>query len=258
MAFGDPAGIGPELIAKVLSDPQNTAKADIFILGDRTELQDAIKAAGNVHVPLTATAGPNGAQILDDGTASSNLDRHIEASKEGGERCLYQLRRGLELAKSGKIDAIVFAPLNKTSMKLAGMKEEDELRWFANQLQYRGTTSEINIAGDLWTARVTSHVGIEKVAAMVTKEATLKAIELLHQLRCVSLLLRGRRHCADSIAGGNRASSDRDWRYARSILTTASMVTLGDKRLMRSPPPLPPPEPRVSMSKDPSRATPYF
>lgn len=183
VTFGDPAGIGPELIAKVLSNRQNLEKAEIFVLGDRSELESAIQAAGGVEVPIADKAGQHGVQILDDGSAPSRETVLSEVSKEGGERCLHQLRRGLELAKAGEIDAIVFAPLNKTSLHLAGMTEEDELRWFAKQLAYTGTTSEINIAGPLWTARVTSHVGLEKVAGMITKESTLKAIELLHQLR---------------------------------------------------------------------------
>lgn len=98
---------------------------------------------------------------------------------------MHQLQRGLDMAQAGKIDAIVFGPLNKTSLKLAGMAEEDELRWFAKQLNFTGTTSEINIAGPLWTGRVTSHVGLEKVAAMITKQSTINAIELLNQLRYV-------------------------------------------------------------------------
>lgn len=88
------------------------------------------------------------------------------------------------MAQAGDIDAIVFAPLNKSSLKLAGMTEEDELRWFAKQLEFQGTTSEINTAGSsLWTARVTSRIGIEKVAALITKENVLEAIKLLHRLR---------------------------------------------------------------------------
>lgn len=182
LTLGDAAGIGPELSAKLLSDPKNVEKADIFVLADRSELDTAISDAHGVDVPVTDIAGPAGVQILADGTASSEPLRASEVSKEGGERCMYQLKRGLELYRTGKIDAIVFAPLNKSSLKKAGMTEEDELRWFANQLDFKGTTSEINIAS-LWTARVTSHVGVEKVAALVTEESTLKAIELLDRLR---------------------------------------------------------------------------
>lgn len=181
VTLGDPAGIGPELIAKLLSNPENLQSADIFLLADRCELTSAIADAGDVHVPVSETAGPHSIRVLDDGTAI-RIPRG-EVSQAGGERCMYQLSRALAMAQRGEIDAIVFAPLNKTSLHLAGMTEEDELRWFANQLNFKGTTSEINIAGPLWTARVTSHVGIEKVAGLISKQSTLNAIELLNRLR---------------------------------------------------------------------------
>ena len=183
VTLGDPAGVGPELIAKLLSDPDNLKQADIVVLADRSELDAAAADAGGVHIPISDRAGPQSVQLLDDHSQSSEPFIRKQETQAGGARCMYQLKRGLKLWQSGHIDALVFAPLNKTSLKKAGMTEEDELRWFAKQLQYSGTTSEINIAGPLWTARVTSHVGLEKVAEMVTKENTLKAIELLHRLR---------------------------------------------------------------------------
>lgn len=184
VTLGDPSGIGPELAAKLLSNPSNREKADIVLLADEWELECAIKDAGGVQIPTTADrAGPQAIQVLDDQTASGYNTKRGEVSKDSGARCIHQLKRALKLAQAGEIDGIVFAPLNKSSLKAAGMKEEDELRWFANQLNFKGTTSEINIAGSLWTGRVTSHIGVEEVAQRITKESTMKAIELLHRLR---------------------------------------------------------------------------
>jgi 4-hydroxy-L-threonine phosphate dehydrogenase PdxA len=187
--LGDPSGVGPELIAKLLSNPKNSQKADIFLLADRSELDSAIADAGKTNVLLSATAGPHGAELLDDNTASQYVTTRAEVSKAAGLRVIHQLKRALSLVQQGKIDAIVFGPLNKSSLKLGGMTEEDELRWFAKQLEFAGRTSEINIAGPLWTGRVTSHIGLEEVAGLITKESTLEAIELLHRLRYVLALL---------------------------------------------------------------------
>ncbi|KAL2206284.1 4-hydroxythreonine-4-phosphate dehydrogenase [Sarocladium strictum] len=184
VTLGDPSGVGPELIAKLLSDPENSHRADIHLLADETELKAAIEDAGGVHVPITTgPAGPGAIKLLDDHSASQFNTTRGEVSYESGARTIHQLRRALKLVEAGDVDAIVFAPLNKSSLKKAGMTEEDELRWFANQLNFDGTTSEINVAGPLWTARVTSHIGVEDVAQRVTKETTLKAIELLQRLR---------------------------------------------------------------------------
>lgn len=184
VTLGDTAGIGPELIAKLLSNHHNLQKADVVLLADRSELDSAIADAGGVSVPTSNIVKSGSVQLLDDNSARQFPTPRGEVSKNGGARCLYQFRRALEMHADGDIDAIVFAPLNKSSLKLAGMTEEDELRWFAKQLNFTGTTSEINIAGSaLWTARVTSHIGIESVAALITKENVIKAIELLHKLR---------------------------------------------------------------------------
>ena len=86
------------------------------------------------------------------------------------------------MVKRDEADAIVFTPLNKTPLHLAGMHEEDELRWFPKCFNHEGTTSEINIVPGLWTARVTSHVGIKDISARFTKSAVLNAIELLDTL----------------------------------------------------------------------------
>lgn len=182
LTMGDAAGVGPELAAKLLMDPQNIQKADIFILADKSEVDAAAKAAGGVTLPIAEKAGPTGAQILDENTSSLPTIAVGEISEKAGARAMHQLRRALNMATKGEVDAIVFTPLNKTSLKMAGMKEQDELHWFANTLNFEGTLSEINIIEGLWTARVTSHVGVESVPSLITKESTRDAIALLHRL----------------------------------------------------------------------------
>ena len=44
--LGDPAGIGPELIARLLARPENRARADLLIIGDRRELDRGMEIAG--------------------------------------------------------------------------------------------------------------------------------------------------------------------------------------------------------------------
>lgn len=184
VTLGDPAGIGPELIAKLLNNPANRQRADIVILADKQEFQSALSDAGGLNVAVSSDApGPYNIQILDDNTASQHPSVKSEISIAGGARCLHQLKRALKMVQAGEIDGIVFAPLNKSSLKLAGMTEEDELRWFAKQLDFQGTTSEINIAGQLWTGRVTSHISLGEVAERITQKSVSNAIDLLNRLR---------------------------------------------------------------------------
>ncbi|KAK9343515.1 pyridoxal phosphate PdxA-domain-containing protein [Lipomyces starkeyi] len=139
---------------RLLADPRNHEKADIFVLANVSEVQAAAALAG----------------VLDDGTAPATSIQVAE------------LRRALDMAKRGEIDGIVFMPLNKTSLNLAGMHEKDELHWFANYLKYNEFTTEINAIDGLWTARVTSHVALKDVASLVTASVVTDAIVLIHCL----------------------------------------------------------------------------
>jgi 4-hydroxythreonine-4-phosphate dehydrogenase len=91
------------------------------------------------------------------------------------------LNFALQLAKAGKINGIVYAPLNKAALYKGGYHFEDELRYFAHVLEYEGYVGEINTIGSLWTARVASHVPMKEVYKMITKENILKVIRLTHK-----------------------------------------------------------------------------
>lgn len=189
ITLGDPSGIGPELAAKLLSNRANLQQANIFVLASLDEVLSAATAAG-VDIPIVDNAGPDGVQVLDDGTVTKDI-KIAEVSREAGERTMHQLRRGIALASEGLVDGLVLMPLNKSALHMAGMHEEDELRWFGKELGLpaEAVTSEINIIDEgLWTARVTSHVALKNVAARVSAERVTATIELLDTLLYVLLL----------------------------------------------------------------------
>lgn len=181
LTLGDPAGVGPELGAMLLAVEENLHKAEVYILASASELEAACASAG-VTVALSDVPKPGFATLLDDGTAPTEPITMGVVSEAAGSRAMHQLRRAVALANAGAIEAIVFTPLNKTSLHMGGMDQEDELRWFATQLGFEGTTSELNILGGLWTARVTSHVSIKEVADRVNAPAVTAAIQLLHDV----------------------------------------------------------------------------
>jgi len=182
ITLGDPAGIGPELVARVLSRPGVLDDNDVVLLADRAEVDAAFADARLPVVPLSDEPRAGAVTLLDDGSAPAASIPVRQVSQAAGERAMHQLRRAVDLAREGRVGAIVFAPLNKTSLHLAGMQEEDELRWFAKELGHQGTTSELNVLDDLWTARVTSHIPISAVAARITPDSVHATIRLLHDV----------------------------------------------------------------------------
>jgi 4-hydroxythreonine-4-phosphate dehydrogenase len=189
MVIGDPAGIGPELTAKVLADASARQQADILLIADRAEAEKGMRYAG-VEFPYQVVASPDALAeasgetpvLYDFRGNTAGPFPFAEASEIGGRYCLETLKVAVSLALAGKVDGIVYAPLNKTSLHMAGMQEGGgELSWFAGQLGHTGPYCEFNVLGDLWTSRVTSHVAIQKVASLITEEAIIEAADLTHR-----------------------------------------------------------------------------
>jgi 4-hydroxythreonine-4-phosphate dehydrogenase len=101
------------------------------------------------------------------------------AGADNGRYMLDALVQGVDLVSSGAADALCFAPLNKGALRLGGMHQEDELRWFADHLSFRGECGELNVLRNLWTARVTSHVALRDVSALLTPAKVADAIRMI-------------------------------------------------------------------------------
>ena len=178
LTMGDPSGIGPELAVKLLADPANLAAADVLVLASAAEVEAAAAEAA-VTVPLADAADATHAAAVGSALADRPVERGV-VSRAAGERVKSDLLAALAMYQAGEVDAIMFTPLNKTALHLAGMDEEDELRWFAKTLGYEGTTSELNFVPALTTSRVTSHIPLKDVASRISARSVLEAIRLLH------------------------------------------------------------------------------
>ncbi|MET3227895.1 UNVERIFIED_ORG: 4-hydroxythreonine-4-phosphate dehydrogenase [Burkholderia sp. 1263] len=183
--LGDPAGIGPELIARLLAQPDNRERAELLLIADRRELDEGMRIAG-VEFPYTVAADAQSARFAEGVPALIDFRlpddvpyARAEASERGGRYCLEAFKLALSLTQRNVTQAVLFAPLNKTSLHLGGMRESDELEWFAHQLAYRGRYCEFNVIDELWTSRVTSHMALKDVSARLSVERIVEAIDLI-------------------------------------------------------------------------------
>jgi 4-hydroxy-L-threonine phosphate dehydrogenase PdxA len=168
---GDPAGVGPELTARLLADGEVAKRADIRLITSRAVMEEGLRAAGvrlDYEPMLVRWAG------LDEGA----FERGVAGAKNG-RFMLEGLRVGLDLCRTGKAGAICFAPLNKAALRAGGMDHPDELHWFAETLAFDGTCVELNVLETLWTTRVTSHVALSEVSALITKEKVAQMTQLI-------------------------------------------------------------------------------
>ena len=187
VVLGDPAGIGPELVARLLAAPGTLQQADILLIADRGELDRGMEVAGQrTPYRLAKSAAeadfPAGQPVLVDyrGDTQGAFERAV-ATAQGGCYCLDTLARALEATQRGEADAILFAPLNKGALHAAGMHTSDELHWFAEQLGFDGPVCEFNVLDGLWTSRVTSHIALKDVPAQITPQGVTQGMELIHR-----------------------------------------------------------------------------
>lgn len=180
LTFGDFSGIGPELAVRLLAEPGNLDKAQVLALVSQAEFDHACEAAG-VSVP-TSDAPTTGAVHLVGSTRQDIDVPSAQISVDAGKRVMEDLEKALAMFKDGQVDSIMFLPLNKTSLHMAGMHEEDELRWFAKELDFDGFTSELNFVPGLTTSRVTSHIPISEVAQHISAGRVRQAVQLLNQV----------------------------------------------------------------------------
>ena len=184
--LGDPSGIGPELVSKLLSE-NITNKANIVVIGEKKVLESGDKItnfSNNLKIvnDFDEINFQNGNKFFLDITKGKNHDYKLsECSKEAGESVLSALNLALELAQESKIHAINFAPFNKTSLKLGGNKYSDELHLMAKKLNVDNFFCEFNVIDNFWTARVTSHIPIKEVSNHIKKENILKPIKLINE-----------------------------------------------------------------------------
>ncbi len=181
---GDPSGIGPELVARLLSDPVVSGKADILLIGDEHVIRQGQTQAGT-HFDYVATdlstdlSAHSGIAWLPCESIDQNAVKTATETAESGKSVLHTLDIALDLAQRNVIDAIVFAPFNKAAMHMAGLGHDDELHYMAEKLNVQNYISELNTLDGIWTSRVTSHIPLKQVAEKIDQPRIIEAIQLI-------------------------------------------------------------------------------
>lgn len=211
LAMGDPAGISPELTAKLLVSDIVGENAHIIVFGDERVLSRGADVAGvTLDLSLTddedeAAEDASGKHVLVD---LANLDPDdvtpAKATAVGGAFASENFRRALEFTASGKADAVCFTPFNKQAMRFVNPDYDDENRFVCNVLNWTGAAREFNVLPDIWNARVTSHIPLSQVASAITQDAILREL----RLTCETMRLAGIEEPRIAVAALNPHAGD--------------------------------------------------
>lgn len=183
MLLGDAAGVGAEIIAKLAASHFYEEYCRPVVIGDARVFARGAGVCGlDIPVQLIDKVEDadwsKGIPVLDQKDVDPDKVPFSQISVDSGRACLNMLKKAIELYKEGKIDGFCFTPLNKQAMIQAGCPFESEHHYMAHLFGHTDPFGEINVVGNLWTTRTTSHIPISKVSENLTVDTIMRAIRL--------------------------------------------------------------------------------
>lgn len=183
VTMGDPAGVGPEVVVKALTDRTIRQLCRPFVVGHPAHLQRAIQEVG-VQAAVREVSSVFESQASEgeilcwtvDMPGPAELPR-ATVSAEAGRAAYAMVASATRLALEGEADAIATAPIHKESLKLAGVQEPGHTEILARLSGVKRVSMLLVVEG-LRISHVTTHVALRQVPDLVTTERVLEVIRL--------------------------------------------------------------------------------
>ncbi|HDZ74979.1 MAG TPA: 4-hydroxythreonine-4-phosphate dehydrogenase [Aurantimonas coralicida] len=182
-AIGDPAGISPELAARLLAD-DIASPAVMLVIGDRRVLDMGAEHADvaidlpTVSLDALGPRRPEHSCFVDLGNCDATTIELGTASADGGRSALANFRCALLAANGGHADAVFFTPFNKHAMRQADSDYVDEIGFVNRTIHATRNGSEFNVLDEVWNARCTSHIPLSEVAGALSEERVFESLRL--------------------------------------------------------------------------------
>lgn len=197
VTLGDPAGIGPEVVARALLSPAVQAVCRPVVYGTLDVLEAALKlavrtspatpgaaaaaAACTAASAPTAPAGPPSLDSLADvvpvaGPSPGAFEPGRVSARCGAAAFAY-LERAAADVLAGRAAALATAPLNKEATALAGFSDIGHLEFLTRLTQARESATVL-VAGRLRCMHLTTHMSLADAVAAVRRELILARLRL--------------------------------------------------------------------------------
>ncbi|MDP2857167.1 MAG: 4-hydroxythreonine-4-phosphate dehydrogenase PdxA [Bacillota bacterium] len=183
ITMGDPAGIGPEIAAKALAQDSVYALCRPLVIGDAGAMEQASTIAHTQLSirPVTCLDAARFSHGTMDVYDLRNVDMaalvHGKVSAMAGHSAFQAIRKAIELALAGEVDATVTGPINKASLNLAGYPFPGHTEIYAH---FTNTTNYTMMLADqgLRVVHVSTHVSLREACDAVRRERVLEVIRL--------------------------------------------------------------------------------
>lgn len=183
ITMGDPAGVGPELCLRVMSDPEVLQTCHPLLFGDMSVLALVAKACG---LPLSlptlmpadvADVAVSEPTVVDCNAIDGDIVRPGEVRDDCGAASYAYVEAAAKAALSGRIAAVATSPINKESLRLAGIPYPGHTEMLANLTDCRRFCMMMR-STDITVSLVTTHVGYGEVISALSIERIVEVIEL--------------------------------------------------------------------------------
>lgn len=176
ITMGDPAGIGPEIAIKAFSKPSLYEDCKPLLVGDLSMLEFYLDKHPELNLRANKVEEPSDAKyefgtidIIDLALYSSEEIKVGEVSEIAGRAAFLYVKKVIELALEGKIDATVTNPLNKEAMNSAGYKYAGHTEIYADLTNTEKYTMLL-VDGNLRVVHVSTHVSLRNACDLVKKQ----------------------------------------------------------------------------------------
>lgn len=171
VAMGDPAGVGPEIIAKAWVERQRANLSPFFAVGDIRAIQAVwLGPVERITDPRETVAVFERAlpvmQVEDAGSITPG-----EPNLEGARCSLDSLEFAVGIARSGAARALVTGPVSKTQLYAVGFSHPGQTEFIAERCGVASENAVMLLAGPtLKVVPVTTHLPLAHVASVLSVE----------------------------------------------------------------------------------------
>ena len=190
VTLGDPAGVGPELVLRLLADEQLAATSQLVVYGSVSVAMRVAEAARISFLSQGVCAGrlPHGHEWVDLSFPEAMTIAPGRVQESCGRHALACIERATRDVIEKKADALVTAPINKEAMHRAGVTFPGHTELLAHLtkshsepcMAFVAAVDHENTAFPM-VSLVTIHEPLANVSSLLTRERIERVIRLTHE-----------------------------------------------------------------------------
>ncbi len=166
--MGDPAGVGPEIVSQVCSDPEVLTEVEPVVVGRRMLLSAGALACGKHAPEVELVEAGEGAEITPG-----------RPSAAGGRQAAAFIEKAVQLCQSGQAQAMATAPISKEALKAAGSSYSGHTTMLAALTGSK--TPVMMLAGSrIKVVLATIHVPLREVPGLLTTDGIYQVGKVAH------------------------------------------------------------------------------